>query len=342
MMHLLSPLLSAQRYGLAAFVTASLAAWPAAAVTLNFAGRTWNVKQSVSPVGPGPNRFSSNSNDVWVDAAGLHLTIHKYGSAWYSTEVILNESLGYGTYMFQTTSRQDILDANATFGAFTWDPFGGDTIPDNPNREIDFEDGRWSNPNDPTNSQVVLQPYYRSGNLQRITLPDLSEDAALTRFFTWAPHKVEFYTLRGHHSPTDYPPAAVIHHYQYTANGVNRLVPTPGRENFRFNLWLFRGAPPVSEQPVEVVVNEFAYLPLIPGDFNGDGAVTGSDLTQWQSDFPTGRAADADSDGDTDGADFLAWQRNVTSAALNAVPEASSLALGLISVAAALVRLHGK
>src|SRR5688572_27783321 len=71
----------------------------AAAVSLDFAGRTWNIKQSTSPVGPGPNRFSANPNDVWVDAAGLHLTIHKYSNVWYSTEVILNESLGYGTYM---------------------------------------------------------------------------------------------------------------------------------------------------------------------------------------------------------------------------------------------------
>jgi hypothetical protein len=305
----------------------------AEAVTLDFAGRVWNVKQSTGLVGPGPNRFSASPNDVWSDEAGLHLTIHKYGSTWYSTEVILNESLGYGTYMFQTTSRQDILNASATFGAFTWDPFGGDTIPDNPNREIDFEDGRWSNPNDPTSSQVVVQPYYKAGNLQRITLPNLSQDAALTRFFTWSPNKVEFYTLRGHHSPTDFPAEAVIHHYEYNANGVNRLVPTPGRENFRFNLWLFRGAPPVGEQPVEVVVNEFAYLPLLPGDFNNDGDVTGADLSQWTLDFGDGRAADSDADGDADGADLLTWQRALGSSSVEIVPECSAMVSTLSPIA---------
>lgn len=295
--------------------------------TLQFAGQTWTIKQSNSPVGPGPNRFSGSSSDVWSDEAGLHLTIQKTGSNWYSTEVILNQSLGYGTYMFQTSSRQDLLDANATFGAFTWDSAGGDTIPDNPNREIDFEDGRWGNAADPTSSQVVVQPYYRSGNLKRITLPDLSEDAALTRFFTWSPGKVEFYSLRGHHSPTNFPAEAVIHHYVYIANGTTRLVPTPGAENFRFNLWLFRSTAPAGNEPVEVVVNDFAFLPLLPGDFNNDGAVDGLDLARWQGDFGQNRDSDADADGDSDGDDFLTWQRRAGASlsALNGgIPEPTS------------------
>ncbi len=250
------------------------------AVSLQFAERTWNIKKSSGPVGPGPNRFSSDSDDVWADEDGLHLTIHKQGSNWFCTEVILNESLGYGTYMFQTTSRQDILNANATFGAFTWDNVGGDTIPGNPNREIDFEDARWGVPGDPTNSQVVVQPYDKPDNLKRIKLPDLSKDAALTRFFTWSPGKVEFYTLRGHHTPTDFPPESVIHHYEYVDNGASRLVPHPGKENFIFNLWLFEGNPPVGQQSVEVVVNKFIYLPLKAGGFDNKGSVDNDDPGQ--------------------------------------------------------------
>jgi hypothetical protein len=308
----------------------------AAAVTLRFAGRSWTVKQANNPVGPGPNRFSDSPNDVWVDEAGLHLTIHKTGSFWYSTEVILNESRGYGTYVFQTTSRQDVLNANATFGAFTWDSFGGDTIPNNPNREIDFEDGRWGNAADVTNSQVVVQPYFVNGNLKRITLPDLSQDAALTRFFTWSPTKIEFYTLRGHHSPVDFPPESVIHHFTYVANGTTHRVPAPGRENFRFNLWLFQSTAPAGNAPVEVVVSDFAFLPLKSGDFNNDGAVDGEDLSQWRDDFGANRNSDADADGDSDGADFLAWQRGVAQAgdAATGVPEPSSAALLALSLGA--------
>lgn len=290
------------------------------AATLQFAGRTWTIKQSNSPVGPGPNRFSNSSNDVWSDAQGLHLTIHKTGSFWYSTEVILNESHGYGTYMFQTNSRQDILNTNATFGAFTWDSAGGDTIPNNPNREIDFEDGRWGNPADTTNSQVVVQPYFVNGNLQRVTLPDLSADAALTRFFTWSKDKIEFYTLRGHYTPYTFPAESVIHHYTYTANGTTHLVPTPGQENFRFNLWLFQSSAPAGNQPAEVVVNNFAYYPLLAGDFNNSGIVDAGDFVAWRNGLGTLYTP----------ADFEVWRGNfgntvaAAAIAMTSVPEPSN------------------
>jgi hypothetical protein len=291
-----------------------LATSRAKAVTLPFAGRTWTVKESNSPVGPGPNRFSSSPSDVWSDAQGLHLTIHKTGANWYSTEVILNETHGYGTYFFQTTSRQDILNSNATFGAFTWDPNGGDSIPNNPWREIDFEDGRWGNAADPTNSQVVVQPYFVDGNLQRLTLPDLSANADLTRYFTWSQSRIDFYTLRGHYTPFNFPAASVIHHYTYIANGTTHLVPTPGQENFRFNLWLFESSAPAGNQPVEVVVNTFGYLPLLSGDYNSNGAVDAADYVMWRKTFGQtgfGLAADGNGNNSIDAGDYGVWRAHV-------------------------------
>jgi hypothetical protein len=66
-----------------------------------------------------------------------------------------------------------------------------------------------------------------------------------------------------------------------------------------------------------------------PGDFNADGIVNATDLAVWKGEHGPGGGADADFDGDSDGADFLAWQRNLSSpaalSALNTVPEASSL-----------------
>jgi len=53
---------------------------------------------------------------------------------------------------------------------------------------------------------------------------------------------------------------------------------------------------------------------LIPGDFNRSGAVDSSDLVVWEAEYNQGSGADADEDGDTDGFDFLAWQRNLTTA----------------------------
>lgn len=238
----------------------------AVAASLEFAGRTWNIKQANSPVGPGPNRFSDSPSDVWSDQDGLHLSIHKTGPFWYCTEVILDESLGYGTYVFQTSSRQDILNANAVFGAFTWDSFGGSPIPGDPNREIDFEDSRWGDPLAEFNASMTVQPFSVPGNVSQFNLPDLSQDAELTRFFTWSPRKVEFTALTGHHSPINYPLANVIHQFTYLDNGADHRVPVPDRENFRFNLWLTGSTAPVGDQPVEVVINDFQFLPLPPAD----------------------------------------------------------------------------
>jgi autotransporter-associated beta strand protein len=57
-----------------------------------------------------------------------------------------------------------------------------------------------------------------------------------------------------------------------------------------------------------------------PGDFNGDGVVSGADLTNWKAGFNTSGSVthtqgDADGDADVDGADFLTWQRQLGSGA---------------------------
>ena len=88
-------------------------------------------------------------------------------------------------YVFKTNSEVDKLNANAVFGAFTWDPFGDDdNIPGWPFREIDFEDSRWGDVDDDMTSQTVVQPP-SAMRTERFALPDLSSDALLTRFFTW-------------------------------------------------------------------------------------------------------------------------------------------------------------
>ena len=249
---------------------------------LSFAGRNWGIKDSPFPVGPGNNRFSPDPSDVWVDQDGLHLTIHNVSGTWYSTEVVLTENLEYGTYMFQTSSRQDILNANATFGGFTWDVFGDESrIPAWPYREIDFEDTRWGNPFATNNSQHVVQPFYQPGGVSPFALPDLSNDAALTRFFTYSPSQIEFFALLGHYQPASFPVEAIIHHSVFTENlATGRVIPEPGRANFRFNLWLNQPAP-VGNQPVEVVINDFQFTALVLGDLNGDGNVSNLDISAF-------------------------------------------------------------
>ena len=304
---------------------------------LNFAGRNWGVKDVPALVGPGSNRFSADPQDVWVDQDGLHLTVQNRGGQWYNSEVILTEELGYGTYMFQTSSRQDILDANVTFGGFTWDNFGDDLeIPAWPHREIDFEDSRWGNPAEPTNSQAVVQPYHVPGALKRITLPDLSANAELTRFFHWGPDQIEYYTLLGHHQPDNFPPSAIIDHTIITENlALGRIIPDPGRENFRFNLWLNNNSGTFSGQSVEVVINDFQFIPdAIPGDFNLNGTVEGLDFLDWQQ---------GQSPNPLSAADLTDWENNYGSGvSVAVVPEPATLLLMAMAGCLALRSHHSR
>lgn len=232
------------------------------AAELQFAGRKWLVKEAADPVGPGPNRFSAEPSNVWVDDAGLHLTIRKQDDHWYSTEVILDEHLGYGTYLFRTTSRQDLLDDNAVFGAFTWDDHGDDPrIPEYPNREIDFEDSRWGEAGGP-NSQIVVQPGRVPGNHFQFHLPELSKEATLTRYFDWQPGQIEFVSIHGDYAVGTFPDNAVIHRHAYVESEARKnIVPRSGRESFRFNLWLYQSSEPKSQAPVEVVIKDFEFIP---------------------------------------------------------------------------------
>jgi hypothetical protein len=231
--------------------------------TLSFAGFSWAVKEAPSPVGPGGNRFSDRVADVFVDGDGLHLRVDPHDGFWWSTEVILLDPLGYGTYVVETDSRLDILDSNVTFGIFTWDAYGDDVaVPGAGNREIDFEDSRWGAALDPINAQWVVQPYTVPGNLGRYTIPDLSGDAALTRFFSWVPGGVQFTALLGHQDPCCFAPGDRIGHGLYLQEpSASHFVPSEGREHLRLNLWINAGGQPASGQAVEVVVSDVVYLP---------------------------------------------------------------------------------
>ncbi len=211
----------------------------AAAPTVGFAGRTWTMKTSSGAVGPGPNVFAAAN--VTVDLNGkLHLKIAKRSNRWTSAEVVLNASLGYGTYAWTLGSNVSNLDAQAVLGLFTWN--------DDPaynHREIDFEASRWGWKNDVTNAQWVVQPYDTAGNLTRFTIG--STVPTVVRF-TWSPTSIVFQTVVG---------GTVVNERTYTGADI----PLPGGENARMNLWLYQGKAPLNKATVEVVLNTFSFTP---------------------------------------------------------------------------------
>lgn len=84
-------------------------------------------------------------------------------------------------------------------------------------------------------------------------------------------------------------------------------------------------------------------VPLVPGDFDGDGDLDGADFVVWQTNFPINGGAtltdgDATGDGNVDGADFAVWQNGFPSpstSGITTIPEPEALFLMLIGFVSA-------
>jgi hypothetical protein len=221
---------------------------PPATITpnaLSFAGYSWAVKSSTSPVGPGPNVFDAKG--PYVDSSGsMHLRIVKTTSGWESSEVILNPTLGYGTYRWTVHGPLATFDPNVVLALFTYD--NSTTSPTN--REIDFEASRFADASNATNAQYVVQPWDTPGNLQRITIPQGTETIIS---LTWTPGSVAYTgeTVRYNGKAVALP----------SWTNTSASVPNSSTEQVHMSLWLFRGAPPSNGKPVAVEVTGFAFSP---------------------------------------------------------------------------------
>jgi hypothetical protein len=213
--------------------------------TLPFSGYQWQVKTGGDlRVGPGPNYFSEDSASAYVDLSGaLHVKIRRQGSTWQCAEVILNRSLGYGTYTFVLEGGFERLDRNIVLGLFTWDS----SAPEVSNREIDIEFSRWGQEEN-QNSQFVVQPFYEPGRLFRFAFPATQES---THSFTWTRDAVVFESRA---------PGAGGAVWRYAG----AKVPTPGNERVHINLWLFGGVPPSDGAESEAVVRSFRFVAGAP------------------------------------------------------------------------------
>ena len=216
-----------------------------ASTTVRFSGHTWSVKQSATPVGPGPNLFSAAN--VGVDSHGLHLRIARTGTGWTCAEVVAQGSFGYGAYEWVLTSDVTRLDPHAVLGMFTWSD-----DPDEGHREIDIELGRLGDSPPSRIGQV--------GQLGRFTVQapvplsspvfTLASAPSSRHTFTWRP---------GHVSAESSTPGVTPVRWSVT----DAAVPSAGGAVApRVNLWCYRGREPAS--PQHVTVERFAYAPAAP------------------------------------------------------------------------------
>ncbi len=222
--------------------------------TIEFSNFTWRVK-GTGYYGPGPNFFSHTEESTWVDGEEqLHLTIKYLTGNWYSTEVVLEEALGYGDYIFTTRGSLDQLDVHTILGMFLYQYavcWEAGNLWWNPHNEVDVEIGYWGDA-EADIAQFVAQPWDYAGNLTRFDV-DFNGQELTSYAFNWLPDRVEFRSWYG--GSGDEAPENMI--FTWTYDGPH--IPCPEFPRVHLNLWQHNG-PPSTDQ--EVIINEFSFIPL--------------------------------------------------------------------------------
>ena len=234
--------LPSESHEIAALAAVAPSKATAPAKRLRFSNYDWDVRQIGSDRNGSPHNYEPANASV--DAQGfLHLLISRGADGWNCSEVALPRSLGYGTYAFSVADVSR-LDPAAVLSMFTWDAVGTDQD----RREIDFVVSQWGNPKG-SNAQYIVQPFYRPANTFRYVVP-----AGLFSYsFHWTPGRITFTTIQGAGSHLETRPTA---EHTFTAD-----VPTPKTESVHINLCTFDYTPVQQQQPAEIVVQRFQFLP---------------------------------------------------------------------------------
>ena len=210
---------------------------------LKFGGYDWVVRASPSDRG-GMNRYDTANASV-DEAGALHLRLTKDAEGWRSAQIIMNRSLGYGTYSFVVRGAGR-LDPAAVLSFYTLDLPAYASVEANP-REWDVDFSRWADPAAP-NARFVVQPAAdEARNVHKFTAPD----DVMTVTVRWEAGRAAFKAARG-----TAPGGAVVAEHVFTSS-----VPVPGEERFRINLYDFQRGPQRVQQGAEIVVERFTFTP---------------------------------------------------------------------------------
>ncbi len=215
--------------------------------TISFSGYVWNVENSGSSTwGPGPNHWSSSSNNVWVDSNGwLHVQITHVKGIWYCANLETVQALGYGTYSFVVSNNVASLDKRMVVGLFAYK---------DDSHEVDIEFSRWGSSQANYAWYTVQPPPYILGYNEQSFNPKLTGSYS-THFFTWSQNSVFFESLQGQPSITNPPKSTVI--YSFTSPVSSNAAGATGS----INLWLLNGQAPSNGRTATVVIKSFSFTP---------------------------------------------------------------------------------
>ncbi len=221
--------------------------------TVDFSKYTWDVKETApgETMGPGGNSWGStvanDQNDVNVDTNGkLHLFVsQRPDGSWYSSEVTLDHSLGYGKYTFDFESPVDKIDANLVAAPFIYK---------NDQHELDIEYSYWQIPNS-TNLHYTVQPEPYND------LNQLNQSVSLNNDFSkniidWKPDSVAFRTV----DESGFDIGSGWKRYEQGDGSVNFQ---DASERAHINFWQINGSTPTNATTSELIVKNFSFEPYV-------------------------------------------------------------------------------
>lgn len=201
----------------------------------------WVVKEEITPIGPGPNYFSSD-NVTFLESGEIKLSIEKRNNKWYCAEIFLNRSLGYGLYSFSIDSPLNMLDEQVVLGMFLYH-FDTST---NILEEVDIELLRHV---DPT-KQAAFTIHNKMGGPNHYFQNSFEVVTAnpITFSIEW---REDFITFLAKTNSGD-----IIASEKYL-DIVN--IPSPENMIAHINLYLFQGKEPISGKGADIILKEFSY-----------------------------------------------------------------------------------
>lgn len=210
---------------------------------LRFSGYDWDVRTIAGDRGGTNNLY--DPDNAWTDAKGaLHLRIKKKAHRWSCAEMVLDRSLGYGTYVI-TVGDTSHLEPAEVFSMNTFDDWAGDQY----YREMDIEVSHWGNPANQNNAQYGVQPFYVPGNVFPFKLPS----GTLTHVMRWESGHLHYQTVRGSAIRAG---AAVVAEHEFTAG-----IPSPGQERVQLFFYVVASEKYPVQRDSELIVDKFEYLP---------------------------------------------------------------------------------
>jgi hypothetical protein len=203
---------------------------------IHFSGYDWRVTSS--PNDHGGEICDYEPSNAWVDDRGyLHLLMGQDGGHWHCAGIALTRSLGYGTYRFVIADSTH-LPPSAVVAMFTRDE---------DRAQFGIELSRWGKEQN-RNADYVVQPYYIPENTVYFHVPP----GPMTHLLRWEPGSVAFRSFTG---VLTAPRASLTDHVFKSG------IPVPASEMLHLDLYDFHHSHSGLQHPVEIVVQNFEYLP---------------------------------------------------------------------------------